>query len=132
MNTSAEQRIRAVSIALGVVFLLTGAIQILDVPWVMQRFQAWHYTQVFRRLVGAVELLGALALFSPRTTSTGSILLGAVMLGGIYTHLFRGNPLFALAPGAMLATLLYVGSRQLDRAGEISPRRRRFQRAAFR
>jgi uncharacterized membrane protein YphA (DoxX/SURF4 family) len=51
-------------------------------------FAHWGYPVWFRVLIGVVEVAAAALLLWPRTASWGAMLIVAVMLGGMGTHVF--------------------------------------------
>src|SRR4029079_4096975 len=55
-------------------------------------FAHWHFPVWFRILIGVVEVTAALLLLTRRTAPWGAALIVAVMLGGMGTHLYWGNP----------------------------------------
>jgi hypothetical protein len=71
-------------------------------------FQRWGYSARFLQAVGVAQAVGALALLVPQTCFAGSLLLGGVLLGAIWTHV-RFDPLATvLTPVAFLAALAAV------------------------
>ncbi len=61
-----------------------------DSGWAVA-FRHWGYPDWFRVLVGAVELLAVACLLSGRAAAVGALLVCAVMLGGMGTHLVLDN-----------------------------------------
>lgn len=61
-------------------------------------FQRWGYTDSFRRLVGWVQVVGALALLAPQICFWGGLLLAGVLLGAVVTHLRHDPPATLVSP----------------------------------
>jgi putative oxidoreductase len=123
MNPPAPSKlVVAPTISLSAVFLCAGGAKLAGLLFFVDWFRAWDYPDVLRLLVGAVEITGAIALLIPRVASVGAIMLGTIMVGAIYTLLFRGPALLSLIPLGTLALLMFVGNHWLDRAPETSIR----------
>jgi hypothetical protein len=58
-------------------------------------FARWGYSQGFLCTIGVAQACGGLALLAPQTSFAGSLLLGGVLLGALYTHA-RFDPLSSL------------------------------------
>jgi putative oxidoreductase len=108
------RRAWGVSSGLSVFYLLVGIAHVAGNPVIVQHFAAWGYPDAFRVLVGVLEIMGAVGLLSSRLGSIAATLLGLVMAGAVYTHVFRGEPIFALVPAGLLALLVVVGKNRLD------------------
>lgn len=104
-----------VTIFLAAIYLVAGVSALAGVPMWDERFHAWGYSDVFRVLVAVYEIAFAIVLLVPRIASIGAVGLALVMLGAIFTHLFRGSPIVALVPLALLMLLAYVGRERLPR-----------------
>ena len=107
--------VRWASRAAALIYVAAGLAHVLGVSFVAERYEAWGYPDALMTLVGVLELLGGLGLLSPQIASISAMLLGTVMLGAVYTHLFRGNPVFTVVPAVMLGVLIFIGKRQLER-----------------
>jgi uncharacterized membrane protein YphA (DoxX/SURF4 family) len=79
-------------ILLAVLFLLQAWMKLSGSPAWIARFQRWGYPEHFYIVVGAIELLGAIALVVPRFTRVGTIALAVVMVGAAATHVFHREP----------------------------------------
>jgi uncharacterized membrane protein YphA (DoxX/SURF4 family) len=100
---------------LSLLFLAAGLVQVLGVSPVAGWFASWGFPPAIRVLVGALEIVGAIGLLNKRVASTASALLGFLMIAGIATQLFGGQPLLAIVPAALLVALFWLGKRRLDR-----------------
>jgi uncharacterized membrane protein YphA (DoxX/SURF4 family) len=54
-------------------------------------FRTWGYPDGFYLVIGAVEVIGGIALLVPRVTSYSAIMLAVVMLGAAATQILRGG-----------------------------------------
>ncbi len=80
-------------------------------PEVVANFERWGYPDGFVYLIGAVEAIGALLLFTPRTAGYGALLLIGTMFGAVATHLMKGEAAFIGMPlifTAILAVVLWA------------------------
>ena len=85
--------------------------------WV-SRFDAWgFYAPWFLGVIAALEALGGLLVFVPRTAAYGAGLIGAIMLGAAYTHASTGigSPMQVVPQLIFCAAVLYL--RWPDRLG---------------
>ncbi|MCZ6599634.1 MAG: DoxX family protein [Acidobacteria bacterium] len=113
MNQSRARRvIKAIAIWLPTLFFAllffqvgVGKFAAFD-AW-SERLAGWGYPAGSNVVIGAVELLGAIALLVPRVAGYGAVTLGAVMLGACGTHLLHGEGKSA-AFTAVLAVLLFT------------------------
>lgn len=123
-NPRYDKLIRPLSMILAVVYLTAGAAKLAQLPVIADRFAAWGYPEPMMSLVGAIEIIGAVLLLFPRVASIGAIALGGVMVGAVYTHLVRGDPVFAIVPLVLLAALAFIGNRRLDSHFNPPPKHR--------
>ena len=79
-------------------FLMAGFSKLSGDPLAVAGFEQIGLGQWFRYLTGTLEVTGALALLTPWFSGVGALLLVAVMIGAVATHLFRigGSPLMAI------------------------------------
>lgn len=75
-------------IAAAGMFLSAGAGKLLGDATTVQAFEAIGFGQWFRYVTGGIEVIGAVLLVIPRLAGAGALLLAAVMVGAILTHLF--------------------------------------------
>lgn len=81
----------ALSLLLISVFIRAGWAKFDDASGWARAFNNWGYPVWFRVLIGVIELAAALLLVWPRTAAYGAVLIIAVMLGGMGTHVFVEN-----------------------------------------
>ena len=97
------------------VFVNAGYPKFSDSSRWTEAFAAWGYPVWFRVFVGAVEVLGAALLLVPRTAIYAAAALSVIMLGGMGTHIFHGDPAaiyHEAIPLALLATVAYLRRRE--------------------
>jgi putative oxidoreductase len=116
MNMS-ETSSKATTIALwllkilvALAFLTAGGAKLAGAPIMVAVFAKIGFGQWFRILTGVLEVAGAIALFVPRASFYGAVLLAVVMVGAIGFHrtLLGGNPtppIVLLALSAVIAWL---------------------------
>src|SRR5262245_16121810 len=73
------------------VFASQGPSKFSDSSGWARAFAAWHYPIWFRILIGVMETSAAVLLLTRRTAPIGAALIGIAMLGGMGTHVYRGN-----------------------------------------
>ena len=54
------------------------------------RFENWGYSSDFAVFIGMLEMLGGLLVIIPRLSAYGSVLIGTIMIGAVYTHINTG------------------------------------------
>jgi uncharacterized membrane protein YphA (DoxX/SURF4 family) len=54
-------------------------------------FRTWGYPDGFYLVIGAVEVIGGIALLIPRLASYSAIMLAIVMIGAAATQVLRGG-----------------------------------------
>ena len=107
------------------VFIRQGIAKFSDTSGWAQAFRAWHFPVWFRICIGIAETTAAVLLLSRRTAFAGAIIIIAVMLGAMGTHIYWGRPgqvTSEILP-LLLATLVAIGRRRsffLLRPGEIT------------
>jgi putative oxidoreductase len=105
LSTTQTRILWAVRLILALAFAAAGAAKLLGVPMMVDIFTHIGVGQWFRYLTGAVEVTGAVLLLVPPTGLLGALLLGATMVGAVFTHLavIGGSPLPAIILGALCA-----------------------------
>ena len=74
------------------VFSRQGLAKFSDTSGWARAFAVWHFPVWFRILVGVGECGAALLLLSRRTAPLGAAIIALVMLGGMGTHIYWGQP----------------------------------------
>lgn len=79
-------------------FLIAGYGKLSGDPMMVKVFETVGLGQWFRYLTGALEVIGAILLLTPWFSGLGALLLVAVMLGAVASHLFilGGSPMMAI------------------------------------
>jgi uncharacterized membrane protein YphA (DoxX/SURF4 family) len=96
------------------VFARQGIAKFSDSSGWARAFRLWHFPVWFRICVGVAETAAAVLLLSRRTASGGAMVIVAVMIGAMGTHVWWGHPgqvmneVFSLVP----ATIVAVGRRK--------------------
>ena len=93
-------------------FLMAGYGKLAGDPMMVKVFETVGLGQWFRYLTGALEVIGAILLLTPWFSGPGALLLVAVMLGAVASHLFilGGSPLMALV--LLLVTAIIAWGRR--------------------
>jgi putative oxidoreductase len=73
------------SLLLALFFLYVGYKKLAGNEVTVQHFQEWGYALWLLKLVGILEVTGALLLLFPSTVTSGAILLSLIMVGASYT-----------------------------------------------
>lgn len=99
-----------VQVLLGLAFLMAGSMKVVGAKQSLQQRDHHKITSWFWRLTGGIEILGAIALLIGIEVHWLSVVaaavLGATMLGAIYTHLIRSkDPVPVALPPAVLGLL---------------------------
>ena len=74
------------------VFLRQGFAKFDDGSGWARAFRVWHYPDWFRIGIGVVEVLAVVILFIRRYAWIGALMIVVVMLGGMATHVYWGQP----------------------------------------
>ena len=89
-------------VLLALAFVGASSGKLMGKPEMVGLFEVIGVGQWFRYVTGILELTGAVLIVVPKTRSVGAVLLIAVMLGAVATHLF----ILHAAPTAPLVLLL--------------------------
>lgn len=74
------------------VFIRQGWAKFDDTSGWARAFRVWHFPVWFRILIGVLETGAALLLLTRRTAFGGAVIIMVVMLGGMGTHIYWGQP----------------------------------------
>lgn len=104
-------------------FLMAGGLKVAGVEMEVQLFATLGIGQWFRYVTGLLEIGGAIGLFVPALASTAAMVLAAVMVAAIGTHLFivGRSPIAAIV--LLASSLTVVRLRGWLRGQQISSRR---------
>jgi putative oxidoreductase len=104
----------AVAILLALFFVQSGASKLgPSSPWV-GRFEAWGYTGSLAPLIGVIETAGAFLALAPSLAAYGALMISAVMIGAIYTHLSTGIGSAATAAQMLVLSGALIALRARD------------------
>lgn len=98
-------------ILLGLMFIFSGATKIIGSPEVVELFDSIGWGQWFRYLTGILEIGGAILLWIPSVAFAGAILLSAIMIGAILTHLIIGGNVILPVILLLLTAIIAYGRR---------------------
>jgi putative oxidoreductase len=106
----------ALTVFLTGMFLFAGALKLSAQPMMVAQFGQIGLGQWFRVFTGTLEVTGALLVLVPATAAIGALLLAAVMVGAIVTHLFiiGGSPLMAVVLLAIAIAIAYLRRQQIS------------------
>ncbi len=74
------------------VFVRQGIAKFSDTSGWARAFRVWHFPVWFRVAVGVAETGAAILLLTRRTAFAGAVIIIAVMLGAMATHIYWGHP----------------------------------------
>ena len=96
------------------VFIRQGVAKFSDTSGWARAFRAWHFPDWFRIMIGVLETSAAVLLLTRRTAFAGAVIIVAVMLGAMGTHVYWGRPgqVTSEVLPLLLATLVAVGRRK--------------------
>ena len=96
-------------------FLAAGYAKLTGAEMMVATFEAVGVGQWFRYVTGAIEVVGAIALFVPGKAAYGAVALVVTMVGAIFTHLvlIGGSPLPALVLLVITATIAWSQKDQI-------------------
>lgn len=109
--------IQILSVVLGLVFVGTGLPKLLGIKAGLENVTRYGYSEVFARVVGIGELVGAAALGWGAVHPMGRLLGGgiaiAIMLGALHSHIVKGKeafPRWAGAAAMLLSAAALIGA----------------------
>jgi putative oxidoreductase len=96
------------------VFARQGLAKFSDSSGWARAFRLWHFPVWFRISVGVAETAAAALLLSRRTATAGALIIVAVMLGGMATHIRWGHPAQVTSEvlPLLLAVIVAIGRRK--------------------
>ena len=114
-----------ISAFLAYVFLRQGIAKFSDTSGWARAFRLWHYPDWFRVLIGVIEISAALLLFIRRLAVVGAVMIVIVMLGGMATHIWWGQPRYVTSEmlPLVLATVVAVGRKRFFPGADREPAR---------
>jgi putative oxidoreductase len=91
---------------LTVVFLVAAGMKFAAVPFEIAGFARFGYPLWFMYVVGVLQLLGAVLLWTRGCVAVGAGLLAVLMVGAVGSHLLAGDPALMPLPALVLLILL--------------------------
>ena len=88
------------------VFLAAAGMKFAAVPFEVEGFARFGYPLWFMYVVGALQLLGAVLLWTRRCVALGAGLRAVLMVGAVGSHLLAGDPALMPLPAFVLLILL--------------------------
>ena len=88
------------------VFLAAAGMKFAAVPFEVEGFARFGYPFWFMYVVGGLQLLGAMLLWTRGCVALGVALLAVLMVGAVGSHLLAGDPALMPLPALVLLTLL--------------------------
>lgn len=106
----------SLTILLAAAFLMFGTLKLTGAEQLAAEFVKWGYPTWFRLLVGVAEIGGAVLLLFPRSVALGTVGLGILMVGCVFSHLKAGEGPQAIPAIVLLTLLAVVGYARRPRA----------------
>ena len=103
-----------ITVFLAYVFVRQGISKFSNDSGWARAFRTWHYPDWFRILIGVVEVSAAVLLFIRRFAFVGAVMIIIVMLGGMATHIWWGQPRYVTSEivPLVLATIVALGRKR--------------------
>jgi uncharacterized membrane protein YphA (DoxX/SURF4 family) len=91
-------------------FLFAGSLKLAGAAAMVQVFSVIGLGQWFRYATGAIEIVSAIFLLTPRLAVVGAAALAITMLGAVATHLFivGGSPAPAVVLLLITSTIVWM------------------------
>ena len=114
LTIAREVALWIITLFLAYVFLRQGIAKFSDDSGWARAFRVWHYPDWFRIFIGVVEVLAVVILFIRRFAIIGAMMIIIVMLGGMATHIWWGQPrqITSEILPLVLATIVALGRRR--------------------
>jgi uncharacterized membrane protein YphA (DoxX/SURF4 family) len=105
-------------ILFGLVFFAAGCAKIYGPQAMVAEFDAVGLGQWFRYFTGALEIIGAIMLVTPRTTGFGALLLAAICGGAFFAQLFalHGDIIHTIVMAIVLLAIAWTQRNQMASA----------------
>lgn len=106
------------TLLLAVLMAGPGSQKFTGTTW-QRMFREWGYPEGFYLVIGAVEVIGGIALLIPRVASYSAIMLSIVMVGAAATHVIAAdrNPTGELVFASLLGVIAWIRWRDRLRFG---------------
>src|SRR5947207_12493628 len=97
-----------VAVLLGLVMTGSGVTKLAGESHQVAMFVLVGLPNWFLALVGTFEVIGGILLAIPMTTPLGSVILGTIMVGALWTHAAQREWVNLLPVSVLLATFLMI------------------------
>lgn len=88
------------------VFLVAAGMKFAALPFEVAGFERFGYPLWFMYVIGALQLIGAVMLWSRHFIDLGAMLLAVLMVGAAGSHLHAGDPIMMTLPALVLFIML--------------------------
>lgn len=109
---------RGLRVLLTAVFVVAAGMKLTASEFEVSGFARFGYSPWFMYAVGVAQILGAVLLWMRGYVAHGALLLAALMVGGVVSHLRAGDPVLMAVPALLLLCLLCILA--YARRGEFS------------
>jgi putative oxidoreductase len=89
----------------GALFLFAGGMKLTAPAEMVANFVQWGFPSWFIYVTGAIEVVGAALLITPRLRAFGAALLATTMVGAVGTHAQHAHPFGEWIPSIVLLSL---------------------------
>ncbi len=93
---------------LGLMFVLTGSMKLINADTMAAQFSVWDYQDWFVYVIGVTELICGGLLMVPGAALFAGVMLSSVMIGAIVTLAVHHDPVGATAPLVFLILLAII------------------------
>ncbi len=101
-----ERAERTLRVAIAAVFVIAAGMKLAALEFEVSGFARFGYAPWFMYVVGAGQLAGAALLLTRGFAGAGALLLAAIMVGAVGSHLRAHDPVAMALPAALLLALL--------------------------
>ena len=100
-------------VLVGLLFLAAAAMKLTSQPPMVAEFQTVGLGQWFRYLTGSLELIGAVAVLTPRTSIIGAVILLLVDMGAFIAQvtILHMDWIHTVVIGALIGLLIHLQRR---------------------
>jgi putative oxidoreductase len=107
-----EIALRILTVLVGVLFVMTGGMKLINSSQTAGMFEHWGYPGWFGIVTGVIELVCGVLLFVTRFTAYAAAVLAVVMVGATITHLKAGETNSLVLPIVLLVIMSIIAVRR--------------------
>ncbi len=89
-------------------FMMMAVPKLMSDPEIVANFARWGMPDKIYLVIGSFEILGAIGLLIPRTSTYAAIGLILIMVGALFTHITHNEMMMALMPLMVMMLLIFV------------------------